>query len=458
MTFDSLRQQHPQLSFKSYHYSLDAKQDPQLKIEYRFHLEPNITFSPQVTISGIDPEKITNIPELFLNNLIFQLGLAELPSYWKCACPPAIKIEAGWLSPNQIKWWHQLFTVGLGEFFYLNQIDFLAPDLLNFQIEGNKQSDVVPTLENNHYQTPYLVPIGGGKDSGLTLSLLDRSQASYDTLVLEPASPAAASLANLSQGSRKITARRTICPNLLKLNGQGYLNGHTPFSAYLAFISTFIAHLEGHQQILVANESSANQPNLKYKGKSINHQWSKSFEFEQSFRKYAQEFLNSKSKQAEYLSFLRPLNELQIAQKFAQLSTWLPHFKSCNVGQKTGTWCHHCPKCAFVFAMLFPFVDTQTLITQVFSRNLFQDSSLLNIFKQLADSSLNKPLECVGTDEEVRLALQLAINSHLDKNEPLPLVLDQLKNWLANQPINNQLLDERNSGHNLDEDLLQMLQ
>ncbi|KUK78979.1 MAG: UDP-N-acetylmuramoylalanine--D-glutamate ligase [Microgenomates bacterium 39_7] len=458
MKFDSLRRKHPLLSYQSYRYSFDLDNEPQLNVEYRFQLEPDIFFSPKVTVSGIDLGKAANLPKLLLDNLIFQLGLAELPSYWKCACPPVIKIEAGTLTQEQVGWWRDLFKLGLGEFYYQNQIDFLKEDLIDFQVEVQETTKSTnSTPDTNHYQTPYLVPVGGGKDSGLTLSLLDHSQESYDTLVLEPASPAAARLTNLSQASRQITARRTICPNLLKLNQQGYLNGHTPFSTYLAFLSTLVAHLSGHQQILVANESSANQPNLEYRNTPINHQWSKSFEFEQAFRDYAQKYLNSQPKQAEYLSFLRPLNELQIAKKFAFFKEQLPHFKSCNVGQKQEVWCHHCPKCAFVFAMLYPFVNKHTLTTQVFSQDLFQDSSLLETFRQLADSSLDKPLECVGTNEEVLLALQMAVKSHLENNQPLPLVLDQLNDWLADQPVNNKLLEEWNPNHNLSKKLEKML-
>lgn len=462
MTFDSLRQQHLSLSYDSFQYYLSPEKNGLLEIAFQFSLEPNIVFRPKLAISGLDSAKISSISSSFIDSLVFHLGMAELPSYWKCACPPHITIKAGHLSADQIEWWQRLFLSGLGEFYYLNQINFLKPNLLNFQLnfqtEADEALDLASALKEDHYQTPYLVPVGGGKDSGLTLGLLDQNQASYDTLVLEPASPAAARLANLSQASSSIVVKRTICPKLLELNQRGYLNGHTPFSAYLAFLSTLVAHLGGNQQILVANESSANQPNLKFQDTPINHQWSKSYEFEQAFRNYAQEYLGSKPGQAEYISFLRPLNELQIAQKFAQLDDHLPRFKSCNVGQKDDVWCHQCPKCIFVFLMLFPFVDEKLLTNQVFSSNLFQDLSLLPTFKQLADPSLDKPLECVGTDEEVRLALKMSINHYIENSQPLPAVLSELQSWLADQPINDQLLEEWNSDHNLDEKLEKILE
>ena len=38
-----------------------------------------------------------------------------------------------------------------------------------------------------------------------------------------------------------IVINRTLDPTMLQLNAEGYLNGHTPFSALLAFISILVA-------------------------------------------------------------------------------------------------------------------------------------------------------------------------------------------------------------------------
>ena len=441
-----------------------------IRDRYKFLLKPDILFTPQIEIDGLDREKAQTVPNELMESLVFNLGLAKLPSYWKAACPAEIRVEAGSLSQEQAQWWHQLFMHGLGEFFYTNQIEFSQQGFLDITSGAEpttaqpQQSQQLQQLENSlsslpktHYQTPYLIPVGGGKDSGLTLGLLQKTSQQFDTLVLEPASPAAARLANNSQAGRQITVIRTICPTLLELNRQGYLNGHTPFSAYLAFLSTLVAHLQGHQQILVANEQSANQPNLEFGGQKINHQWSKSFEFEQLFRQYSAKYLANQPKQAEYLSFLRPLNELQIAQKFAQFPEYLSTFRSCNVGQKQDIWCGNCAKCVFVFTMLFPFVDQSLLTTKVFNRNLFEDDSLWPLFEALADPSVNKPLDCVGTDQEVRFALQLAINKYQQAQQPLPVILQQVAKILADYPPQEDLLNRWNNQHFLDEKLLTIL-
>ncbi len=457
MTIDSLRQKHSALRYQSFDYELNPNKNIQLKVNYTFLLEPNIIFSPSFIVSGIDPSQLSNIPKSFLDSLIFQLGLAELPSYWKAACPQEIIIESGYLDEYQVSWWHNLFIHGLGEFFYTNQIDFNQPNFLNISSTAKSPTAQPTPLAPDHYHTPYLIPVGGGKDSGLTLNLIAQASETYHTLVLEPASPAASKLASSSTSKKQIVVHRTICPTLLKLNIHGYLNGHTPFSAYLAFLSTLVAHLEGHQQILLANESSANQPNLRYKDIEINHQWSKSFEFETSFREYANQYLGSRAKQAEYLSFLRPLNELQIAAKFAQYHSSLLDFRSCNVGQKQDAWCGHCAKCAFVFLMLFPFVEKELLTTKIFSHNLFNDNSLIPTFRALADPSINKPLDCVGTDLEVQSALKLSIHKYLDSNQQLPIVLQEIAKNLPEGNSAGQLMKDWNNKHFLDEKLVTIL-
>ena len=109
----------------------------------------------------------------------------------------------------------------------------------------------------------------------------------------------------------------------------------------------------------LSNESSANESNVQ--GEKINHQYSKSFEFENDFRKYYNKYLK---RNVEYFSFLRPLNELQIAMAFSKFEKYHTIFKSCNVGSKGAEWkwCCNCPKCLFVYIILSPFLYKQKLI------------------------------------------------------------------------------------------------
>ena len=184
---------------------------------------------------------------------------------------------------------------------------------------------------------------------------------------------------------------------MLKMNAEGYLNGHTPFSALLAFYSLLVAFASGSSFIALSNESSANEPTVP--DTEINHQYSKSLAFENDFRRYVKSYINP---DIQYFSFLRPLNELQIAMLFSKLDEdFRTAFKSCNVGSKTDSWCGKCPKCLFTWLAMSPFINRKNL-TSVFGKDLLKDVALKPILDELDGETEVKPFECVGTVGEVR--------------------------------------------------------
>ena len=66
-----------------------------LKIVFSFIIEPNINFKPEIIIENVDKKRLAQMGDRVLNNLIFHLGLIEIPSYWKTTCSPEIIIKAG---------------------------------------------------------------------------------------------------------------------------------------------------------------------------------------------------------------------------------------------------------------------------------------------------------------------------------------------------------------------------
>lgn len=205
----------------------------------------------------------------------------------------------------------------------------------------------------------------------------------------------------------------------MELNRQGFLNGHVPFSASLAFISLLVATLTGTKYITVANEKSADEENVEYLGTKINHQYSKSFEFEADFNEYTHQYLMP---DISYFSILRPLYELQIAKAFCKFPQYFSAFKSCNRYPKLGHWCGKCPKCLSIFLLLSPFLGIEKT-TEIFGKNLFEDKSLLPLFKQMIGESIPKPFECVATYEETRVAAYLCSKTLVEKGRPLPYLL-----------------------------------
>lgn len=177
----------------------------------------------------------------------------------------------------------------------------------------------------------------------------------------------------------------------------------------LAFYSLLVSAVTGVRDVALSNESSANEPTIP--GTEINHQYSKSVEFEEDFRDYVKNHLGDIN---HYYSHLRPYCELEIAQFFAQYPPYFEVFKSCNAGSKTDIWCCNCPKCLFAYIILSPFIDDATMI-HIFGEDLLNKPSLQQYFDELSGIAEVKPFECVGTVDEVNRALEMISVSRADK-------------------------------------------
>lgn len=403
-----LRKKYPKFVFEKYSWKISGKD---LKVSFYFRVEPGIKFKPNVVIKNINKNQIQKIgvdsPGL-LNNLVFHLGLIEILSYWKATCSPEIEIKAGSLNKTQIKWWRDLIIKGMGQFFYENKIDFQKPNFL--EINTINESGSRNDYEAGSRKNRVLVPVGGGKDSIVTLEILKQAKKDITCFSLNPtlASRRTMKIA----GYPTIIVKRKIDKKLLELNKEGYLNGHTPFSAYLAFLSVLCAVLFDFKFIAFSDERSSNEGNLKYLGKVINHQYSKSFDFEKRFKRYSKRYL---AKDIEYFSFLRPLYEIQVAKLFSRYLKYFSAFISCNEAFRTYSgrkeplkkWCNKCPKCLFVFATLYPFLGEYRLV-KIFKENLFERIGFLPTMLRLIGEREFKPFECVGTKKESLVTFYLS--------------------------------------------------
>ena len=390
-----------------------------IALRYRLGDEVEFTESlqfPLVSELEIDSDVIAALQTLHL------IGGA---SYWKAACPKVIQLESYELSPKQAEFWNTVYTKGMGEFFYRNNIDFRG--LVNFPAEAETSSKPAPAGKQTAKRL--LVPIGGGKDSLVTIELLKK--AGYDvTLFRIGKHPVIEALARIT-GLPLLTVDRHLDADLFKLNAEGALNGHVPITAYNHAVAALVALLEGFDAVVFSNERSASTGNVQFHGQEVNHQWSKSMEFEKLFQNYLKEFVTNR---VQTFSLLRPWSEVRIAQEFVKHPQYLPLATSCNTnwriaGKKkihggamnpndlssvalakeevSGSWCRSCPKCAFAFALYAAFLPAKD-VTDIFGGNLFEDEKLLPTFRELLGVSGHKPFECVGTPEETRAAFLLA--------------------------------------------------
>jgi len=442
--FNEFREKYKEFYYNSYQIKEDEKE---IYIEYEFEIQGLTKFNPNVKILKKDL-KFKSLQSKEVQNMVFHMGLIELISYWKCTCSPKVIIKCGYLDEEQINWWKKIYFYGLGELFYTNNIKTNITDFMNIECTGNKleYAKIEDNLEG------YIVPIGGGKDSVVTLETLKFDKEKDYCLIINP-KPVTLKCAEAS-GIRKeniIEIYRTIDKNLLDLNKQGFINGHTPFSAMLAFTSYFVAYLLSKKYVALSNENSANESNVI--GEKINHQYSKSFEFECDFMEYSEKYLKA---QVKYFSFLRPLNELQIAKIFSKHKKYHPVFKSCNVGSKESNWnwCCNCPKCLFAYIILSPYLYKDELVN-IFGKDLYEKEELLTTFIELTGNGETKPFECVGTFEEVNFAISKTIEKM--QNNELPYLLKYYKENYGLVDTSNDITKIYNEENNLTEEQNELL-
>ena len=395
--YKTLREQYPVFIYESYDISQDADQTV---LKWKFQMGDDLIFNPGITIPHRGNFVTENLSVEKLHNLVFNIGLIELISYWKAACPTKIIIRPHAMDDWQVNWWKKLYFRGLGEFFYRNGIQANQDSFVEIVTEG----PVIPAEKNFISNSSVLVPVGGGKDSAVTLEILKR-KFQVIPFAMNPRNAIWDTITNSGIGKEDaFIMHRSLDPLLLELNEKGFLNGHTPFSALIAFTSMLAATMTGSRHVALSNESSANESTVM--GSHINHQYSKSIEFESDFREYSRRYL---TRDFVYFSFLRPLSELQIIKLFTTFPQHYLSFRSCNVGSKTDTWCCSCPKCLFAYIMLSAFMGKEELM-KIFGEDLYKNEALIPVLDELTGRAPEKPFECVGTVDEVNLALVASLS------------------------------------------------
>lgn len=405
--YEMLREQYPMFIYHKYHIEEDEKN---ITFHYDFEISGLTHFHPTWTIAKDNVVYFDKDDEI-IQKLVFSIGLVELSSYWKITCSPCVEIFAGHLDDEQITWWKKQYFWGLGEFFYTNHID---PDMQSFMHIKTHGNDFAHG-KSQRLHKGCLIPVGGGKDSIVTLDLLKTMKVDNKCYIINPRGATLHSVAKAGYDSHDtIKVQRTLDAEMLRLNKEGFLNGHTPFSALVAFSSTLFAYMNDLAYVVLSNEDSANESTIA--NTLINHQYSKSFQFEADFYEYQKTYIAS---DVLYFSLLRCVSEFQIAAYFAKLTDYHEIFRSCNVGSKQDIWCCHCPKCLFVYLILSPFIKEEDEVA-MFHENLLEKTELIPIMEQLIGFQEEKPFECVGSRDEINTAICMRIAQMQAAQKELP--------------------------------------
>jgi UDP-N-acetyl-alpha-D-muramoyl-L-alanyl-L-glutamate epimerase len=327
-------------------------------------------------------------------------------SYYKTAAPPVIDLGPTALTEAELAFLREFYLQGLGEFAYRN-----ALDLTSLRIEA-RQADAHRNAPEPTAQRKALVPFGGGIDSIVVVEQVRRRADAALFVVSRPddrfaaiEEPAAVT------GLPVVRAEREIDPQLLRSAELGFLNGHVPVTGILSAIAVLAAVLEDRDTVVMSNEWSASVPTLQYQGRPVNHQYSKSADFEAAFRGVLAEH---QAPLPEYFSWLRDRTELWVGREFAALERYHGSFRSCNKAfyadpaRRLDHWCGQCDKCCFIDLILAPFLPATTL-RRIFKQagEPLEDPELAGKFRALLGAGA-KPFECVGEVSECRAAVLLA--------------------------------------------------
>lgn len=331
--------------------------------------------------------------QLLLNLTAFVLGV----SYFKLRAPLTITSDLP-LTREERAFVLDIYENGLGEFYARNKLERFGR--LRLETAEREQGVDAPALPGRA-----LLPIGGGKDSLVSVQLLEAADVDFTPFAVNPKGPILTSVEAIARPPVYVT--RTLDPEMIRLSQvPGYYTGHVPSTAINSMIAALVCLLFGYDRIVLSNERSASEGNMVWDGREVNHQHSKSLDFEE---RIAGVLASATGGALGYFSLLRPYSEAKIARLFARVSRFDSVFSSCNRnfrynGHDGPLWCGECPKCHFVFLILAPAMDKDRLVG-IFGKNLLADPANEQSFRELTGLAGQKPWECVGEILEAAASL-----------------------------------------------------
>lgn len=333
-------------------------------------------------------------------------------SYFKLRAPLEINAPELMFTEQERAFIVDVYENGLAEFYTRNNLKRFGK--LNFNTASDSATISAPSLQNRT-----LLPIGGGKDSLVSVQLLEMAGEDFTPFAVNPKGPILTSVDKIARPPLYVT--RTLDKEMIRLGQQdGFYNGHVPSTAINSMIAALCAILCDYNRIILSNERSASQGNTEFDGREINHQHSKSLAFETII---ADVLAKASGGALSYFSLLRPYSEARIAKLFAREQRFDRVFSSCNnnfklSGNDGPLWCGTCPKCHFTFLILAAVMDKQRLL-DIFGDNLLAKAENEEGYRQLTGLAGQKPWECVGEILEAAACLW-TLTTHPDwQDDPL---------------------------------------
>jgi hypothetical protein len=363
------------------------------------------SYVSSVDLSALAEDDVAAIDQATFQRVATVIGMMLAPYHFLLTDFATVRVECGdSIDGSGRDFFARSLTHGLAEFRYRQGLDPTRPITVT---TGARNGSIEPATVATTDQIILLN--GGGKD---TAAMAELARATGLPI----------SWCSINGGQRQqVLERASRIPHSYSLhyrldpairqNARSKW-GHAPRVALYMALSLLVAVARRSRYVGTGNEFSASFGNLRYKGVEVNHQYSKSYEFETGFQRFLE---TSVVRGVSYFSLLRPFHDLGIAAMVSQMDAYLGSFYSCNSSNGT-YWCGDCAKCAFTFLAMMPWTTADDR-QRVFGANFIERPSIRKFVLDLTGGEL-KPWECVGTRDECQLALALALSKHPELDFP----------------------------------------
>ena len=347
----------------------------------------------------------------YMDKLYFHIAAFEIN---KLVSLQAEKIDWGAYAPHHTvqfeTFWQKIVHKVWAQWRYENNLPHYKGPTFSSQPSESR----IKPIENRLGSVEILAFCGGGKDSLVSMKLLERAEIPHSSFVYSNSVYGTAQQQHdlneglLEHGVQFKRHAQWIYDSFVdspvtklypEYNIESIVAAETPASIF-GVLPIVLQH--GYRYIALAHERSANVGNLIWDatGEDVNHQWGKSFEAECLINDYLHsEFVANVS----YFSLLQPIYDVLIFNLLRSDLGAISQTHSCNLKKP---WCCRCPKCAYVWLNYMAYLPTD-LIDSIFNVNLFDLEENQLWYYQMLGLGTHTPFECIGQVAETRLAFEL---------------------------------------------------
>ena len=347
------------------------------------------------------------LERLFVHAALFEINkIVSLRPQWLDLGPYAhhhtVALETLWTTVIHHVWAQWRFENNL-------------PDEPAPQWMSEPSTNEVSAVTSDRSSSSVLLFCGGGKDSLVSMKLLERAQIPFASFAYTSSVYGRSRMQQqlvdrlLDHGKPQKRHRQIVmddffdAPVLELLGPEAGVHtvtaAETPSSIFAA-LPILLAH--GYSHAVLGHEASANRGNLIWSvtGEEVNHQWGKSLAAQQLLNAYIRTQLVS---DVGVFGILMPIFDVVIFELLRMDETLIGDTHSCNVAKP---WCQRCPKCAYVWLSYRAHLSREP-VDALFSSDLLERPENRAFFQDMMGLGVHTPFECIGQIEESRLALSL---------------------------------------------------